>query len=142
VLIGIDGSLNSRAVVNSVLSRAWPAKTEIRVVGAIHLAGAQARGRLSDTNALAAVDYAQVRTEICNSVHAACEAFDQAGFLASTIVRDGEPTLRLLSEADQWQADCIIVGAIGEDAHGLGKLGRVAATVAAKANCSVEVVRR
>jgi nucleotide-binding universal stress UspA family protein len=56
-------------------------------------------------------------------------------------VKDGEPKSLLIAEAESWGADCIFVGA-----RGLGRverfmLGSVSTAVAARAHCSVEVVR-
>jgi nucleotide-binding universal stress UspA family protein len=47
----------------------------------------------------------------------------------------------LITEAEDWDADCIFVGAKGM--RGIERLliGSVSAAVAARAHCSVEVVR-
>jgi len=56
-------------------------------------------------------------------------------------VKDGEPKSILIAEAESWGADCIFVGA-----RGLGRverfmLGSVSSAIAARAQCSVEIVR-
>jgi nucleotide-binding universal stress UspA family protein len=66
-----------------------------------------------------------------------------AGFAASFHLHTGNPKYVLPDEAEKWNADQIFVGA-----NACGRrferllLGSVSAAVAARAHCSVEVVRR
>ena len=48
----------------------------------------------------------------------------------------------IIREAERWSADCIFVGAKGQSAIERFLLGSVSASVAARAPCSVEVVRQ
>ncbi|MBO0799053.1 MAG: universal stress protein, partial [Blastocatellia bacterium] len=48
----------------------------------------------------------------------------------------------LVSEAESWGADCVFVGARGLGRAGRFLIGSVSSSVAARAHCSVEVVRR
>jgi nucleotide-binding universal stress UspA family protein len=57
------------------------------------------------------------------------------------IVRDGDPKHLLLEEANAWGADCIFVGARGLSRMQRVLLGSVSGAVAARAECSVEVIR-
>jgi nucleotide-binding universal stress UspA family protein len=54
----------------------------------------------------------------------------------------GDPKRVLVDEAETWSADCIFVGAKGMSRVQRVLLGSVSGAVAARANCSVEVVRR
>ena len=65
-----------------------------------------------------------------------------AGLKAMSSVRDGDPKRVLLAEAERWGADCIFVGAKGHTRLDKVLLGSVSAAVAARASCSVEVVRQ
>jgi len=47
----------------------------------------------------------------------------------------------LLREAEEWAADCIVVGAQGLKRLQRLFIGSVSASVAARAGCSVEVIR-
>jgi nucleotide-binding universal stress UspA family protein len=65
-----------------------------------------------------------------------------AGPNVSQRIKWGAPCGIILDEAEDWKADMIFVGA-----RGLGRfkrllLGSVSSAVAARAKCSVEVVRR
>jgi len=61
--------------------------------------------------------------------------------VVSTLVVDGDPKALLPREAERWQADSIFVGARGVRGVERFLLGSVSAAVAARAPCSVEVVR-
>ena len=65
-----------------------------------------------------------------------------AGLKATSSVRDGDPKRVLVAEAERWGADCLFVGAKGHGRLDKIMLGSVSASVAARAHCSVEVVRQ
>jgi nucleotide-binding universal stress UspA family protein len=59
-----------------------------------------------------------------------------------TDIREGDPKRVLVEAANEWGADCIFVGSIGfSNPFERFVLGSVSASVAARAHCSVEVVR-
>src|SRR5690606_28707591 len=65
-----------------------------------------------------------------------------AGLLVrEPVLREGEPRQVLLDEAANWPADSIFVGAKGLSRIERVLLGSVSSAVAARAACSVEVVR-
>ena len=64
-----------------------------------------------------------------------------AGLRAEILVRRGNPADQILEEADTWGADCVFVGAKGTRGIERLLLGSVSSAVAARAHCSVEVVR-
>lgn len=70
------------------------------------------------------------------------ESLRSAGLAASSLVQEGRPEHVLLDEAKKWGADCIFVGASGLGTLGRLLLGSVSAKVAARAPCSVEVIRQ
>ena len=56
--------------------------------------------------------------------------------------RHGDPKRELPRAAEEWEADCIFVGSMGfSNRFERFVLGSVSAAVAARAHCSVEVVR-
>jgi nucleotide-binding universal stress UspA family protein len=59
----------------------------------------------------------------------------------STYVKAGDPKRILVEEAEHWGADCLFVGAHGRSGWERLCLGSVSAAIAARAPCSVEVVR-
>jgi nucleotide-binding universal stress UspA family protein len=72
---------------------------------------------------------------------AAAGKLEAAGLKVSSLVASGDPKQILVEEAESCGADCIFVGARGH--RGLQRLllGSVATAVAARAGCTVEVVR-
>ena len=74
-------------------------------------------------------------------VDAAAEKLRVAGITASPIVKEGDPKQVLVGEAKEWGTSCIFLGAKG--ARGIERflIGSVPASVAARAHCSVAVVR-
>jgi nucleotide-binding universal stress UspA family protein len=75
-------------------------------------------------------------------VEAAARKLRTAGLRTMADVFDGDPKKVLVSVAEEWRADCIFLGATGLS-NRLEKflLGSTAGAVAARAHCSVEVVR-
>jgi nucleotide-binding universal stress UspA family protein len=64
-----------------------------------------------------------------------------AGLHVEVLIRRGSPADQILEESDTWGADCIFLGAKGTRGIERLMLGSVSSAVAARANCSVEVVR-
>src|SRR6185369_17441298 len=59
------------------------------------------------------------------------------------VLREGDPKQELCKAAEEWNADCIFVGSAGfSNRFERFVLGSVSAAVAARAHCSVEVVRK
>jgi nucleotide-binding universal stress UspA family protein len=61
---------------------------------------------------------------------------------AEAVLLDGDANRELVREAQRWGADCIFLGAKGHSRRERFLLGSVSAAVAARAHCSVEIVRR
>jgi nucleotide-binding universal stress UspA family protein len=115
IVVGFNGSPDSDLTVAAVATRTWPEGSEARVV--------------------TAQDSAPVRQDV------AAHILRAAGLKTSEVSKDGDPVHVLITEAEAWDADSIFVGT--RDIHGFQHLlhGSVSAAVAARAHCSVEVVR-
>lgn len=144
VVVGYDASPGSNVAVDEVLRRDWPASSEFRLVTATDPVMPSAIGRflppITDwTDAESAEENKWIRARS----EAACGRISEKGFAASLKIIEGNPNAVLIKEAEGWNADCIFVGA---NAYG-GRierflLGSTSGAVAARAHCSVEVVRR
>ncbi|HEX5705353.1 MAG TPA: universal stress protein [Pyrinomonadaceae bacterium] len=115
ILVGFDGSAHAEPALNAVTLRTWPPGTEVRSISVGKMAG--------------------------QSIGVAEERLRAAGLVASEVNLDGDAATVLVQEAEKWRADTIFVGA--RHVHGFQHLlhGSVSAAVAARAHCSVEVVR-
>jgi nucleotide-binding universal stress UspA family protein len=142
VMIGVDGSADSSAAVESVCSREWPPGTEVRLVTVSDL-----RLVLALLDAGTMPDEAEV-THACDSpiekiASAAGKQFcNKPGLKVSTVVLEGDPKQAILREAERWGADCVVLGVKGHSRLERFLLGSVSASVAARAGCTVEVIRK
>jgi nucleotide-binding universal stress UspA family protein len=138
MIIGIDGSKGSKEAVNVVASRHWPENSEARIVNACwRIPTATSEPMLNRIAGWVAEEHTRVKV----AIDVAVEELRQAGLRTSVVMKEEEPKALLLNEAEGWNADCIFVGA-----RGVGRVerlltGSVSSAVAARAHCSVEVVR-
>jgi nucleotide-binding universal stress UspA family protein len=138
IIVGVDGSEEADAAVEEIASRDWPDGSEVRVVNsAWTIPSASDPG----TAVNLAEWIAQETDRVNKVVEGAADKLGSAGLKVSIVVKEREPKALLCSEAEDLMADCIFVGA-----RGMGRLerfliGSVSSGVAARAHCSVEVVR-
>jgi nucleotide-binding universal stress UspA family protein len=132
LLVGSDGSAAAQAAVARVASGRWQPRTLVRVVVALDetlasmLDGGEEDDERSAANLLLEHAAAPLRA---------------SGLTVEAAVIDGAPKRVLAEEAERWQAECVFVGAQGRRAAVPLLLGSVSAALAARAPCSVEVVR-
>jgi len=142
LLVGLDGSPGADAAIRTVAERRWPAGVQIHLV------------TVADPRMLTAIaapdhparQWLQAGDEnewawLHRMSEAAAGKLEAAGLKVSTLIASGDPKQILVEEAEACDADCIFVGARGH--RGLQRLllGSVATAVAARAGCTVEVVR-
>ena len=144
LIVGFDGSAGANAAVKAVLDRNWPEGTELHLVAATDSIVPTAIGRFIPPVA----DWAEneLRSEyewVATMAEKTARAITKAGLKVTTRIVEGDPKRILAYEAENWHADCIFVGA---NAYGSRierfLLGSTSAAVAARATCSVEVVRK
>ena len=141
IVLGLDGSPNAAAALSAVALRKWPPGTEVRVVVALDVRLATVLPTMTHEFAWpepidpASQDWPKQAAE------AAAKELERAGVKAVPAVREGDPKRVLIEESDQWPADCVFVGARGLSRIEGIVLGSVSSAVAARARCSVEVVR-
>jgi nucleotide-binding universal stress UspA family protein len=138
LIVGVDGSEEADAAVDEIASRDWPDGSQVRIVNS-----AWTIPPTSDPGT--AVNFAEWIAQETERVKAAAEGaaekLGSAGLKVSIVVVEREPKALLCGEAEDLMADCIFVGS-----RGMGRLerfliGSVSLGVAARARCSVEVVR-
>jgi nucleotide-binding universal stress UspA family protein len=140
ILLGFDGSLDARAAVRTITSRAWPEKSAIRVLAVL-------APTISDSPLLPwtpeqiAQREASAREWMQKQVEAAAEELCSSGLAVTPVITAGDPKQALLEEADGWGADCLFIGARGHNRLVRFMLGSAATALVARAHCSVEVVR-
>ncbi|HXI25479.1 MAG TPA: universal stress protein [Pyrinomonadaceae bacterium] len=143
LIVGIDGSLNAKHAVEQVGLRNWPEKSEVRVVMIDQLLEPTLVGEFVPNLRRSVDDCNQEESEHSRRlVNAAAKQLCSKGLRAEGVVKIGDPKHVLVQFAEEWRADCIFVGATGlTNRFERFFLGSTAAAVAARAHCSVEVVR-
>jgi nucleotide-binding universal stress UspA family protein len=147
ILIGHDGSAQAQAAVRSVASRTWSQGTEARIVSVVETlvpAAAVLEGSTYPQD-LAVIFIREVdekeRIWLQKTATEAADSLHHSGLIVAETVIEGDPRQAIITEADNWSADTIFVGA-----RGLGRvqrlfLGSVSSYIAKHAHCTVEVVR-
>lgn len=130
LILGADGTPDSDAMIEEVVRREWNNGTQATLVTSVEAFSQKAfepdaqLNRVRDLQALAA------------------EKLTAAGISVNTIVTEEDPKYFLVRLAETQQADCIFLGARGHSFLERFLLGSISSAVAARAICSVEVVRR
>lgn len=144
IIVGIDGSPGSEEAMRAVAGRTWPAGSEVKVIivddplvppiiGEIIPPLAET---IEESNA---EDWSRDKEVLAN----AAALLRGSDIKASTEIRLGDPKKELPQAAEEWAADCIFVGSAGfSNRFERFVLGSISAAVAARAHCSVEVVRK
>jgi nucleotide-binding universal stress UspA family protein len=143
ILIGVDGSPGSAQAVRAAATRNWPAGSEALIITVDDPVTPSVIGSLlppirkwvEDSNA-ADREWTQKMAD------RAANELRKAGLAVSSVVVEGDPKKVLIEEAKRRRADSIFVGSTGfSNRFERFLLGSVSAAVAARAHCSVEVVR-
>jgi nucleotide-binding universal stress UspA family protein len=138
LIIGVDGSKGAEAAVVAVAARKWPAGSEARIVNATWAAPQLTSHRMVGP-IIAWINEEKAR--IKKMIDEAVGKLSAAGLKTDAVIKVEEPKRLLIAEAESWGADCIFVGARGMGRVERFLLGSVSSAVAARAHCSVEVVR-
>jgi nucleotide-binding universal stress UspA family protein len=136
LVVGFDGSPGAKAAVAAVASRNWPEHTQVRVVAVADVSVPV------DIGLMAPVAMTDNRDWLLGLSDGSIETLRSAGLETEFVSEFGNPKNVLVDIAENWHADSIFVGAnrIGSRVERV-LLGSIAAAVAARAHCSVEVVR-
>ncbi len=138
IVIGVDGSAGAEAAIHEVAHRQWSPKTEVRLVNAMWAAPYL----FTETPASALAQWvAEEQARIEASLQQAQETLQAADLQTTLITKHEDPKTLLCDEAERWGADCIFVGAKGVGKWERVLIGSVSSAVAARAHCSVEVIR-
>lgn len=143
IIIGVDGSHGSEAAVREVAERRWPPGSEARVIVVDDPLLPSPVGQLiPPVTRWVEESNREERAWVQKMADETVKRLRRAELIASSSVVEGDPKRVLVEEAERWGADCIFVGSTGFG-NRLERflLGSVSAAVAARAHCSVEVVR-
>jgi len=122
LMIGMDGSAGAEAAVRAVAARQWPEGTHALIVSVLE-------------------DSAEPTQPIWLTGKQAARILETAGLTVENRICSGEAGQILVREASNFRAHCLFVGATGCGRGRLSEIGDVAYAVAARAPCTVEIVR-
>ncbi len=138
ILVAMDGSKGSQAAVEAVMARQWPAESQARLVNATWTSPLITAGHLGAP----IVDWmAEENARIKTALEVATAKLQGVALMTSSVVEEEEPRALICKEAKRWGADCIFLGARGMGPVERLLIGSISSGVAARATCSVEVVR-
>jgi nucleotide-binding universal stress UspA family protein len=135
LIVALDTSAASQAVVAEIAARPWPSGSEMRVLHVVDLFSLTGGMVYSQRVEEAAIDGGEAL------VRAAADKLASRGIKTSTAVVEGYPRTEIIDQAVQSKADFIITGSHGRGPIGRFFLGSVAKEVVRGAPCSVEIVR-
>ena len=144
LIIGVDGSSNADLAVEQVGARNWPEKSEVRVVVVDQpLEPTLAGDLIPMVGSIVDECNREEQARAHQLVEKSAQFLKAKGLRAEGVVKPGDPKRVLIEYAEEWRADCIFLGATGLS-NRLERflLGSVAGAVAARAHCSVEIVRK
>ena len=144
IIVGTDGSPASEEALRAVAARQWPPRSEVKVVMVDDPLAPEFLGKLiPPLGEVLEEDRQEERAWVEKISKQSLEIFHGAGIKVTCAVREGDPKQELCKAAEEWNADCIFVGSAGfSNRFERFVLGSVSAAVAARAHCSVEVVRK
>jgi len=131
ILLGVDGSSSSDAVIQEAARRAWPAGSEFNVVTVVD--------PFFFTRAPALLEEAKKNT--LQGMKDQAKPLVDAGWCVNENIILDNPRHALPRAASAWKADMILLGSHGRGAVGRLLLGSTAQAVLRHAECSVEIVR-
>ncbi len=152
VLLAVDGSKDSEAMVNRVVGRSWKKGTEFRVVVVLDyklsllqeyqpsLNASIKKAGAKKGNAKKGIDFKVSLPETL--AENAVRILAHKGFKTTSVVREGDPRTEIEAEAKRFKADNLFLGSRGLHAVQRFFLGSVSAALAEHAPCTVEIVRR
>lgn len=131
VLVAVDGSNSSEAVIREVARRPWPAGSEIAVITMVD--------PYFFTKAPLLLEEAKQSAQ--KSLDELAKPLVEAGLQVSAMVAPGNPRHALPRYASEWKADLVMMGSHGRGAVGRLLIGSTTQAVLRHATCSVEIVR-
>jgi len=142
LLVGFDGSATARNAVDMISRRKWPDGTTVRLLAVADSSMLSSIGRFTPQMNNAAAE-ARFATQWAETLAAKrLTELTAAGLSASVDIQFGHPMETIVKDAERWMADAIFVGPhSAPNSFERYLMGSVSSGVAARANCTVEVVR-
>jgi nucleotide-binding universal stress UspA family protein len=144
IIVGTDGSPASEEALRAVAARKWPLQSEVMIVLVDDPLAPEFLGKvIPPLEKTLEDDRIEDRAWVEKISERSTGLLRAAEIKVTCIVKEGDPKKELCKVAEEWGANCIFVGSAGfSNRFERFVLGSVSAAVAARAHCSVEVVRK
>jgi nucleotide-binding universal stress UspA family protein len=144
IIVGTDGSPASEEALRAVAARKWPLQSEVMIVLVDDPLAPEFLGKvIPPLEKTLEDDRREERAWVEKISERSTGLLRAAEIKVTCIVKEGDPKKELCKVAEEWGANCIFVGSAGfSNRFERFVLGSVSAAVAARAHCSVEVVRK
>ena len=146
-LVALDGSTNSRLVIDSIMSRPWPPDSQFQLISVVPEPKSVFHSRwfkdvqVDEKHAELYASQKKVCEELVNEYASKLETKASKGKVTHHVL-EGNARSLILQIAQDWPADMIILGAHDHDKTILEHfLGSVAQAIVNNADCSIEIVR-
>lgn len=141
ILLATDGSPSSEIALQRIAARPWPEGSEVKVISAVevHLAPTPGSWLVPDSHYLSLLHEAQERARV--AVECAESVLKTTSLQVSSEIIVGNAKATILKQAEEWEADLIVLGSHGHSVLERVLMGSVSQGVLAQAHCSVEIVR-
>ena len=136
ILLVVDDSKSSVDVIETVAARAWPENAMVRVLSVPKCVPVELHSS-HDTLELAQQEMTRMAERLTSRVTDALRARPLSADMA---IRFGDPAAQILSEAHEWSANLIVVGANSFESDDPEE--NVARSVFSHAPCRVEIVEQ
>ncbi|MGY3053123.1 nucleotide-binding universal stress UspA family protein [Pedobacter sp. UYEF25] len=146
ILLATDGSNHSMAAAEEIASRPFPTSSELRIISvfenpALYLFAPAPMGGMDRYYQEAEFTAKKMAEETIEKV-AELIGKNNTSLSISAAVIEGSPKQEILTDAEEFGADLIVVGSHGRGGFEKFLLGSVSQSVALHAQCSVEIVRK
>jgi len=145
ILLAIDGSPCSERAIEEVARRPWPGDSQLRIISVVEPPAPLVAepymgvsGYFEEIEQLKRKQADEVVAHAAEALHAGAST-SRMGIATEVIT--GSPKRTIVEESEEWGADLIVLGSHGYQTWERMLLGSVSQSVAAHANCSVEIVR-
>ena len=144
IIVGTDGSEASDEALKAVAARHWPPRSEVKVILVDDPLAPDFLGKvIPPLGKMIEEDRQEERAWVADISKLSRAILREAQVKVTCELREGDPKRELCKAAEDWNANCIFVGSAGFS-NRLERfvLGSISGAVAARAHCSVEVVRK
>lgn len=142
IVVGFNGSPAALLAVESTVSRSWHANAEVKLLAVADSSVLGSIGRFAPQMTDSVVEEKLAHQWAETLADVALEKLQKAGIQASLQVAFGHPKDIIAKEAERWNATSVFVGPhCSLNSYERFLIGSVSASLAAHANCSVEIVR-